>query len=247
MSADPTTKTALDLITGALRKLGQYAPGETLSAADANDALDTFNGMLDLMSNEQMAVYSNTETIITLTPGKATYSVGLTGDIPIERPLRIVRMYSRLTSTGSTVDFPCQQVAVEQYASIGLKNQPGPWAKVGFYNPSYPLAELILWPVPSQSVEFHLWTETVLSSLLTLNTPLNMPRGYFLGLQYPLAELLAPEYGMAVPPDVRRLSKEFRALLKAQNSNPLAIAPVDPALIGTAPATDAGWILHGGF
>lgn len=245
MSNDPTTKTALDLITGALRKIGQYAPGETLSAADANDALDSVNGLLDLWSNQHLAVYNNIETVQNLTAGKSTYTLGLGGDFNIERPLRIAKMYSRITTGNGSVDFPCQQATLEKYADLGLKSQPGPWPKVAYYDTGYPLASLYFWPVPQQNVEFHIWTDQVFTSL-NLTTLVNMPRGYFLGFQFAVAEILCPEYGIPVPPDVRRLAKEFKAVIKAMNASPQAETSVDASIVSSN-GNDAGFILHGGF
>lgn len=242
---DTTTKTALDVITGALRKIGAYAPGESLSAADANDALDILNGLLDTLSMQHFAVFNNIETVVTLTPGKQSYTVGTGGNINIERPLRITEVFSRITTGSSPVDFPCDIWPVEQYVNIGLKQQPGPWPKVLYYNTAYPLGNILLWPVPNQAAELHLWSDQVLSTL-TLNQQLNLPRGYFLFLQYALAELLAPEYGVPVPADVRRLAAEMRETLKALNARPQVEAPVDAAIVSTN-GYDAGFILHGGF
>lgn len=243
MSADPTSKTALDLITGALRKTGQYAPGEAISSADANDALDVFNGMLDLWSNESLAVFNNNENVITLTAGKSTYTVGVGGDVNIQRPLRISQAYSRLTTSGSPVDFPCDIVDTEQYTSIGMKLQPGPWPKRLYYNTGFPLAQLFIWPVPNRAVEFHFWTDMLLQSV-NLNDPLNIPQGYYMALQFGLAELLCPEYGINVPPDVARMAKQFKKLLKSNNSNPDRVIAIDAP---TSKGNDAGWIITGGF
>jgi hypothetical protein len=245
MSNDPTTKTALDLVTGALRKIGQYAPGEQLSSEDANDALDTLNGMLDLWSAQKLSVYNQIETVQNLTPGKVSYTVGTGGDFNIERPLSLARAYSRVTSGGSSVDFPCEVTTLEKYAALTLKNLPGPWPKIVYYNTGFPLGTLNFWPVPAQGVEFHLWSDQVFGSL-SLNSPVALPRGYFLGLQYSLAELLCSEYGMPIPPDLRRLAKEFRDIIKDLNGEPQAEVSIDPALISTNGA-DASFILHGGF
>lgn len=68
--------TALDLITGALRRINSYAPGETLAATDANDALTLLNDLLDTWSTEHLTVFNNNENIFTLSPGKATYTIG---------------------------------------------------------------------------------------------------------------------------------------------------------------------------
>jgi hypothetical protein len=57
-----------------------------------------------------------------------------------------------------------------------------------------------------------------------------LPRGYFMGLQYSLAEILCSEYGMGVPPDIKRFAKEFRDILKAQNATPQSEAAIDGAI-----------------
>ena len=243
--SDPTTATGLDLITGALRKIGQYAPGETLAAADANDALDSLNGLLDLWSAQKLAVYNNIETVQPLTAGQNTYTVGVGGYFNIERPLRLDNMYSRITTGNGEVDFQCQLVTLEKYAALTLKSQPGPWPKMAYYNTAYPLANLIIWPVPQWNVEFHLWSEQVFTSL-ALATPLNMPRGYYMGLQFALAEILCPEYGIPVPPDVRRFAKDYMAIIKDLNARPQSEVPMDAMLVASN-GNDASFILSGGF
>jgi len=245
MSSDPTTKTALDLVTGALRKIGQYAPGETLNPDDAQDALDTFNGMLDLWSNQKLSVYNQIETVQNLTAGQSSYTVGTGGYFNIERPIRPVRAYSRLTTGSGSVDFQCSFVTLEKYSQIGIKTQPGPWPKIAYYNAGFPQSTLIFWPVPQQNVEFHMWSDEVFTSLELTDT-VALPRGYFLGLQMNLAELLCMEYGMSVPPDVKRFAKEFRDIIKATNASPTSEASMDPAIVATS-SNDAGWILTGGF
>lgn len=246
MATDPTSKTALDLITGALRKTGEYAPGEVLSAATANDALDIFNGMLDVLSNEGLAVFNNNENIVTLTAGQSVYTVGVGGDFNIQRPLRITQAYSRLTTSGNGgVDFQCDIKDTAAYTSIGMKLQPGPWPKILYYNTNFPLAQMFLWPVPQRAIEFHFWTDMVLQSV-SLTTQLNLPQGYYLYLQYALAELLCPEYGVPVPEDVKRMAARFLKAIKSNNAQPDRIASVDGA-IAVANSNDAGFYLTGGF
>lgn len=245
MSSDPTTKTGLDLITGALRKIGQYAPGETLSAADATDALDSLNGLLDVWSMDKLAVFNDVENIMNLSSGQYEYTLGIGGYFNIERPLRISKMYSRITTGNGEVDFPCELITLQKYGSIGLKNQPGPWPKMAYYNTAYPLSSLQIWPVPQWNIEFHLWTSMVFSSL-DLATVLTMPRGYYMALQWGLAEILCPEYGIQASADIRRFAKAGRDLIKALNATPLSEVPVDGSIVSHS-GSDASFILHGGF
>jgi len=245
MSNDPTTKLALDLITGAMRKTGQYAPGEAIAAADLNDALDSLNGLLDVLSNDNKAIFNSVENIVTLTAGQQSYTVGLTGQIPVQRPLRITDAYSRVTTSSSTVDFPCEIKDLAAYASVGLKSQPGPWAKFAFYNPTFPNGQLYFWPVPSQAVEFHFWSDALLQSV-SLTTALTLPQGYYLFLQLALTELLCIEYGVPVSEDVKRLMRRYEAAIKSNNAVVDREISVDGAICATN-ANNASFILTGGF
>ena len=245
MSADPTSKTALDLITGAMRKTGEYAPGEPIAAQDANDALDVLNGFLDVLSNESFAVFNNNENVVTLTPGKQVYTVGMGGEINMQRPLRITNAYSRLTTSNGAVDFQCDVKDTAFYTSIGMKMQPGPWPKALYFNTGYPLAQLFFWPVPNQPLEFHFWTDMLLQSV-NLTDALNLPQGYYLWLQYALAENLCVEYGIPVPADIRRLASQYKKTIKRNNMNPTRDMAVDGAIAASG-GSDAGFILTGGF
>lgn len=239
--------TALDLITGALRKIGQYSPGETLDAVDANDALDMLNGIVDIWSNEHLAVFNNVETVFSLVPGQRVYTIGAGGDVNVPRPLRITNAYTRITTGGNQgVDFACQEVSGDKYTAIGLKGQPGPWPKFLYYNTGFPLAQLYLWPVPSGTAEFHLWTDQVLSRF-NLTDAINLPQGYYLALQFSLAVILAPEYGMEAPMTVKEMAGSLRRVLKATNATPQAEASLDVAAMTSGTVNDAGWILSGGF
>lgn len=68
--------TANDLITGALRFINQYAPGESLSASDASDALQTLNELLESLSTDEASVYASDENTFTYTAGQYRYTIG---------------------------------------------------------------------------------------------------------------------------------------------------------------------------
>lgn len=70
------TTTAEDIITGALRFINQYAPGESLSSADAEDALETLNDLLDSWSTDEVSVYASNENVFNYTSGQYQYTIG---------------------------------------------------------------------------------------------------------------------------------------------------------------------------
>lgn len=238
--------TAYDIIYGALRKLGAVAVGETLTSEDGTTGIEQLNALLDTWSTEHLAIFNNVETVLQLQAGKSTYSVGSGGDFDMARPLRISGAYTRLQPTGSTVDYPCQEVDYTRYARIGIKNQPGPWPKVMYYNTSFPLAQMIFWPVPSQNAEFHLWTDMVFSQFVDLTDTVTLPQGYFIALQTNLALLLAPEYGVQPAPELVQMARSSKKALKSLNATPTDVSTFDGAIVA-GNGNDAGWILTGGF
>lgn len=71
----------IDIISRALKDIGALEAGETPAPADAQDAFDMLNDMLDQWSNEQMMVFYKTEIIFTLTAGQTQYTIGPNGQI----------------------------------------------------------------------------------------------------------------------------------------------------------------------
>lgn len=75
------TTQALDIVTRSLKRIGAYAPGEPIDAADANDALDMLNELIETCSNSNMMIPYLTEVIFTLTTNVYQYTIGQGGTI----------------------------------------------------------------------------------------------------------------------------------------------------------------------
>lgn len=310
--------TALDIITGALRKINEYAAGEPLDDADAADALAVLNDLLEMWSTEGLMVFSNTENIVTLTANQYQYTIGnpiggtilgttvsgtptisnvtvfptglivgsylsgagipsgttvlsigastitmsanatatyptlyaitytTPGDFAVDRPLHIRDAFVRITTSGSAYDYPITIDHIDQYASIGLKSLSGPWPTHLYYDPLYPLGKLYFYPNPSTAGELHLWCDSIMQNLTSLNETLNIPQGYSHALKTNLALLLAPEYGAEITPDLRGQALAAKAYIKNLNAVVQPVSTFDSTLARSR-RNDAGWILHGGF
>jgi len=68
--------TALDLIKGALRNIGAYQSGETLSQSDQNDSLNVLNEMLDSMSTSKTYIFGTNEYVMNWVNGQSQYKIG---------------------------------------------------------------------------------------------------------------------------------------------------------------------------
>lgn len=72
----PVPQTAESIITGALRFCNVYAPGESLAADDAADALTTLNDLLESLSTDQASVYASSEDVFSFVGGQYRYTIG---------------------------------------------------------------------------------------------------------------------------------------------------------------------------
>jgi hypothetical protein len=310
---------AADIVSRALRAVGAYASGEQIDAADANDALDMLNDMVDQWSNATMMVPYVTEIVFNLQAGVYQYTIGqggtigntFTGSIApgaggigvmtvtalatdanislgqfisggtttsgtqvtqfitgaggvgtyevnisqtvtagamqthYQRPMRINSAFVRV----ATLDYPVVPLNVENYEQIGLKTLSGPWPRALYYQPSSPVGNVIVWPVPA-SGEMHMFAETVLGQFNSLADTVNLPQGYNMALRWCLAEMLLPEYGKNDPTMVALITKNAansRAWIKRTNMAPPPIASFDNALLGFRSGANPAWILSGGF
>lgn len=316
--------TALDFITGALRRINSYAPGETLAAADSNDALDTFNDLLDSLSTDEQSMFSTTENIFTFVAAQFQYTIGnylsantftgtitsgsavitgvtipsdlvanatqgsdlfsstigipsgayaistgintitmsqqatttpgvpiaftftVPGNFKAPRPLRIAQGFTRITTSGSALDYDIEMISQPRYLEIGYKRNPAPWPIACWYNPTMPLGNLFFYQTPNTSAELHLFSDTILTNLPSLTTPIVMPQGYSRFLKWLLAKELAPEYGKTWTAQMESNLKEARTFVEALNENPAVVSRYDSAITKRR-GIDAGWYLHGGF
>lgn len=79
-SSSGATTTALDLIRGALRRVGALASGEQVDPDTANDCFALLNDWLDQLSNEKSFIFCTQEVIHGMSSGKFQYTIGQPGN-----------------------------------------------------------------------------------------------------------------------------------------------------------------------
>jgi hypothetical protein len=182
----------------------------------------------------------------TVSPGAQQIAYTIPGDFKMNRPLRITQAYTRLTTSGSSLDYPMEIIDQSRYVNIGYKGIPAPWPIYVWYNPTFPLGQLNFYQNPSSAGQLHLYSDEILQAFPDLTTRLVMPQGYALMLVRLLGRELAPEYGSIWTPMKEKLTDEAVKRVEALNATPSPVANYDPELYQSR-ATDAGWILNGGF
>lgn len=210
--------TALDIITRSLRDLGVLAAGEVAAFDDANDGLIALNALVDQLKAERLAIFAEVNTTWALVPNQASYTVGLTGDVNIERPVFIQTVNYLDTSLTPDAEFPLNKLTNEEWAGVTFKAQAGTIPSDWWYQPTFPLGTLWLYPIPTgATLRGSIYVPTAVTEFPALNTVFSLPPGYQRMLQKNLALELASSYGADPQPALIEAARDSRAAIKRAN------------------------------
>lgn len=202
------TLTRDELIQASLRLLGVGHRGESVPADEINDASQALNIMLKAWQADGLQLWKREEKSITLTASKRVYTLGPSGDIVMQRPLRILEAVRR---DSSNIDVPLNRLSKEEYWRLSDKYSEG--TPVSYhYDPQLTNGEFTLWQVPSTltaaeytvEIVYHLPFEDLDSTTNNFDCPVE----WFQAIKFGLAVDLAPEYGIDLPQQYR-LQKQF--------------------------------------
>lgn len=230
--------TALDIIQDALEMLGVYAPGDTISNADASRSLVVLNDMLDSWSNESLSCYNIDEQSGTFVVGQSQYTIGPGGFINGTRPIKIqddAGSAYLLDTNGNKymVDVVDRKMWNIKTTAVENSNLPN----LLFYDQQYPLGVLNFWPTPNEGYQFFFNSFAQISDFGNLYSSANFPPGYSRAVKSNLAIELAPYFRDAqINPIIVARAMESKGNIKRSNMKP-QIAIFDPELVARGAAT----------
>jgi hypothetical protein len=209
--------TAVDLITLALKDIGALGIGQAISAEDTADALATLNMMLGQWQGERLSVYHLVDTAIPST-GAQSYTVGAGGNFNIQRPIAINAAYARLNAGSATpIDYPVAIIdSREDYSRIALKALQS-FPSYVYYDPAFPLGNLIFYPAPNNTFELHVVTMEALPQFAAPATVVSLPPEYMAAIRYNLALYLAPSYQIEPQRALVQLAMNAKRVVKRMN------------------------------
>lgn len=181
---------AQELIKASLRVIGVISSGETPTSPEMADSLEAFKIMLKGFAVKGYIVYASTIETFPLISGDLDNSIGDGGDLDTVRPVRIEKA---LVSSGST-DYPVEIIGKDAYGKIAQKTAGGTPSYL-YYNPTYPLGLLSLYPSPPDGLTITLWSLKPLTAPDGLTSDVEFPPEYDALIKWNLALDLAPEFG----------------------------------------------------
>ena len=236
--------TALDIITDALIRDGIYAPGDSITDADAERCLSILNDMLDSWSNESLTCYAIAQQNGLLIPGQYQYTIGTSGgaNFAITRPIRLIdgpgAAYMEDTNGNR---YALSVVPLDQWNLISNVTDlvTSNFPSTLFYDPQYPLGILNFNPVPNIGYTAY-WTSYLqLTDFSALNSTVSLPPGYKDALQKCLAVEIWPDFkpdGSNPSQVILDLASKAKGNVKRSNIRE-NVAVYDPELITHAVGT----------
>lgn len=202
------TVTRDELIKASFRLIGVGHRGESIPAEDINDASEALNLMLKAWQVDGLQLWKREEQSITLTASKRVYTLGPTGDIVMQRPLRLLEVVRR---DSSNIDVPLNRLSKNEYYSLSNKFSEGIPVSYHF-DPQLDNAELILWEVPNTGAASEYTIEIVyhrpFEDMDAATNNFDCPAEWLEAIKFGLAIRLAPEYGTTLQ-EQYRLDKMF--------------------------------------
>lgn len=183
---------ASDLITDALQKIGVYAAGEPLSAADSALGLRLLNRMLDSWSNESLTCYAILEQSHALTVNQYQYTIGTGGNFNMTRPIRIIGSPGSvylLDTNGNRYNL--EVVPRDKWNLIGNITQvTSNIPNTLFYDPQFPLGVINVYPIPNIAWTLYWDSYQQFTDFAAIGTTVSLPPGY----EKAIVDNLAVEY-----------------------------------------------------
>ena len=166
--------TANDTITRAMKALGTLGRTEVPTAQDFTDGLYCFNQLLESWSNNSLMTYATLERSFSLQAGVQSYTIGQGGIVNTDRPIDITQAFIRDSNNN---DFGMSIVPRTIWNNIGAKGVTSQIPSTLFYDSTYPLGTIYVFPVPL--INYTLFYDSPLNQVTasTGTVSISMPPG----------------------------------------------------------------------
>lgn len=208
--------TVSDLIIAAIQRV--TSGGDLPSPDDVTMALARLNDLIDAWKIEGLTTWTITRTTWALTSA-ATYSVGATGTIAIDRPINGQSLDFGLLDNNVSPAFERRMINYtdDQYHSVGFKALTAPYPQGFYYNPTTPTGTISPWPIPTAANLSGVIYAPAPAGEVGLSDTLALPQGYRRFYRDNLAVEIAPDFDLQPSPVLLQSAIDSKALVKRAN------------------------------
>lgn len=216
---------ASQIINQALKAAGSLALGQNPSNEQSADGLIALKNLIALWSIQKLFVPYTAQTLLTLTANDGAYTFGTGGDFTT-RPLRMDAAFIRYSSQ----DYPIEIISKGDYNRIPDKATTGMPEKM-VYEIGYPLANMLLYPVPDLAYALYVEEWKTLTQPSLLADTMTFPDEYNDPLIANLALILCNGTGIQIDPALQARADKGVKILKNYNAPPVNTVQYDRAIL----------------
>ena len=221
-----------DVVTDALREIGVLAAGEVASAEDALSGLSALNRLIDQWKTEELTIYQTNRSTWTIVSGTQQYTLGLGGTINIPRPVFIDHIHFEDQSPAKPIEYQMNPLTDDAWSRLPIRTITAPFPTSWYYNPTYPLGTVELWPVPTSATLLGvIYAPAAVSEFTDLSTLISLPPGYRRMLVKNLAMEMAPSYTRPTSGELQLQASDSKAAVKRSNKR-LMDMQIEAAALG---------------
>lgn len=207
------SSTAYKIIDSAWRLLNSVDDTEELSQSQAELGLTTLNDMFEGWRIDGLLTWAKIGTTFPIVSGVATYSVGPGGAFSMDRPIALRAVTARVGG----LDYPLTEISFQDWELIRQKTIAASIPRWFAYQPTDPLGEIYIHPVPAGTTSVTLVTDVSVASYGLYDVVI-LPPGCMEAAKFNLSIRFAGYDNKPVNPDVQRIATESLAALRRNNS-----------------------------
>lgn len=215
--------TVRDILIDAMGLIGATEIDETPSSTEMAVALRTANVMLDRWSSQSLLLRSSDSIVFTLTPNKASYTIGASGcDIVGAKPLSVQSAYV----TDNNIDYPMDTITRDMYDRFQDKHVSTSRPEYVAYDPddaqqTVSSGTFYFYYTPDKPYSVSLDVFNYLNEFVNYTDRVNFDPAYYEAIIYGLAVRLFRRYNdrtIPVPQDIIVIAHDSLNNIKALNS-----------------------------
>ena len=221
-----------DLIKASLQTIGVLSAGETPSVSLYAQILSSLQNMLYSWTANQVNIFAATDENVSTVIGTSFYTWGTGGDITTTRPHQILQASITDTETPPLTHF-VKAITKDEYKQIEAKTTAGRPTKL-YFDSTYPLANLYLWPVPAAVETIAITTYKIFpttSSYDVVTSTISVPPEYLEALIYNLSIRIAPYFGKVVSKEIMFVAESSYTRLVNLNTKSQQLKELDSSEI----------------
>lgn len=206
-----------ELINSSLRLIGVIASGETPSADEFQDSLDSLNNLVDSWKNHKLLVISRIREEFDLISNKNEYLIGPTGDFVTSRPSEIFHVGIKDLNNN---EIPLEFINYQEWARITSKESTAsvPTRYYVDYTPENVTLKLFEIPIENRKIVIYSKKEAV--NIADVDNEIELQPGFKKALKYNLALELGIEFSRPADPLILKIATDTLKGIKKNNVQP---------------------------